>query len=297
MNQPDIICVGGIFIDDIVYPDGRTDMEILGGGVIHAAAGVSVWEERPGLFAIHGTNFPGALWQRIITDFDTQGLINLNIPQMRAWQLFEWNGKRTELHRVDIIEPFLTLPDINLLPEAYQQAKIFFLLSHADVLQTWRNKIPDQVIFWEPTQHLMHAEYAEEFRAAIPIPDIISPNLLEASNIYGFDNPDTLVDAMLEDGARIIALRMGEAGSLVATKDERHHIPAMPVAQIIDQTGAGNTYCGGFMVGYMRTGNIKQAGIYGAIAASFNLEHVGVLQLTEEIYETRAERLNYFKDS
>ncbi|MBN1201090.1 MAG: hypothetical protein JXJ20_04465, partial [Anaerolineae bacterium] len=91
-KPPDYVCVGGIIIDDIVLPNGETRMEVLGGGVVHAAAGIKIWDQRAGMVACAGKDLPDSARQRLARDFDLSGLIWLDLPQARAWQLFEWDG-------------------------------------------------------------------------------------------------------------------------------------------------------------------------------------------------------------
>ena len=62
-----------------------------------------------------------------------------------------------------------------------------------------------------------------------------------------------------------------------------HYIPAVAVGDVVDQTGAGNTYCGGFLVGYCREGDVVAAGCYGAAAASFTLEAVGCARIPHDL--------------
>lgn len=279
MVNPPFLCVGSIFIDDIVYPDGRTDMEILGGGGVHAAAGMCVWGERPGLVASIGTGVPQAAAARIYREFDTQGVLPLDFPQMRAWQVFEWDGKRTELFRVKEIDPFMRAPLPPDLPDSYRPAQAVHILRDASDFEIWRAAFPQATIFWEPEQMFMEPQNSAAFRAMLPQMHIVSPNVLEASLIYGFDDPQRLLDAMLADGVSVVALRMGELGSWVASAQERVHIPIVPVPEVVDVTGAGNSYCGGFLVGWQRTHDLTTAGCYGAVAASFALETVGVLNL------------------
>jgi len=134
----------------------------------------------------------------------------------------------------------------------------------------------------------MVPENAADFRDALPLAEIVSPNLLEASLIYGVKEPEQLLQKLLSDGARVVALRMGEQGSLLAQQGSSElihipavpvpiHIPAVPVPQVVDVTGAGNTYCGAFLVGWMRSKDLKTAGCYGTVASSFSVETVGVL--------------------
>lgn len=280
MERPAIVCVGSIIIDDIVLPDGVTRMGVLGGGVSHAAAGAAAWGERPGIVACVGRDLPAAARDRLARDFDLQGVIALDVPQARAWQVFEWDGRRTEIFRVDVLEPFLTDPQPEHVPGAYEGARGLHLLRPASDVAGWRARFPAATILWEPSQHFMVAGHLPQFRAALPLVDIVSPNSLEAGLIYGLDDPADLVRAMLDDGARVVALRQGADGSLAARADQPGliHLPAVPVAEIVDQTGAGNAYCGGFLAGWLATGgDLLAAACYGGTAASFALEVTGVL--------------------
>jgi 2-dehydro-3-deoxygluconokinase len=84
------------------------------------------------------------------------------------------------------------------------------------------------------------------------------------------------VDALLHFGAPAAALRMGAAGSLVATAAERRTIPALPVETIVDATGAGNAYCGGLAVGLAETGDLFQAAeCYAVVSAARALRQFG----------------------
>ncbi len=284
--------IGGLFIDDIVFPDGRTTMNVLGGGCIHAAAAIALWDERAGLATIIGNNLDPGIRARLERDFDTTGLITVPYPQARAWQLFEWDGKRTELWRVDTMDPFLHDPQPENVSPAYDDARGVFLLRDTTGIEAWRARYPKAVLFWEPTQHYMLPENTDGYRAALPVPDIVSPNLLEARLIYGDLEPDALIDTMLSDGAKVVALRMGEDGSLVANSTARVRVPAVDVPEIVDVTGAGNTYCGGFLHGYVSSGgNLRTAGYFGAVAASFALERIGVIDPTEIDRSVRDARL------
>jgi sugar/nucleoside kinase (ribokinase family) len=285
------VSIGGVFIDDIVYPDGRTIMEVLGGGATHAAAGMTVWDVRPGVVISVGNDLSSTVESRFDRDFDTTGLHRLPYPQARAWQLFEWDGRRTELYRVETMDPFINEPYPEHVPDAYTDAQFVYMLRDAVSLPDWQAKFPNAELFWEPLQQYMVPENAAEFREYVHLPAIVSPNLLEAQLVYGLETADALLDAMLTDGAKIVALRMGENGSIVADANQRFHIPAVPVNKVIDQTGAGNTYCGAFLVGWGNSRDSRVAGEHGAVAASFAIEQVGVLEQFDTA--TRDSRLRW----
>jgi sugar/nucleoside kinase (ribokinase family) len=121
---------------------------------------------------------------------------------------------------------------------------------------------------------------------------IFSPNMQEAVSLVGPGEPHELIQKMVNAGAGIIALRQGEIGTTVHRADtgETRHIPAFKTA-VVDPTGAGNAFCGGFVAGWVKTGDICTAGLYGAVAASFLVEQVGLPQSGLDLVETAQKRL------
>jgi len=286
---PRMVGVGAVFIDDIVLPSGQTYMGQLGGGVVHGLMGAAVWGERPGINAVVGRDLPDEVSRRLEQYFDTRGLIRLDIPQIRAWQLFEEDGTRRELYRVAEVAPFIAGAQPAHLPEAYRASQGFYLLQGFEGIQAWCKWIRGMIL-WEPLQQVMIPGNRDKIRSVLYdyAITILSPNLVEAQAVYGGLSPEALVAAMLDDGARIVALRMGDEGSLLGhwENGECWHIPAVAVKQAIDQTGAGNTYCGAFLWGLLNDKTLVESGAAGAVAASFCIEGVGVVNPNQiSIYE------------
>ncbi len=282
VQSPRLVGIGAVFIDDIVLPSGQTYMARLGGGVVHALMGASIWDERPGIVATVGQGLPDESAARLHRHLDTRGLVQLAIPQIRAWQLFEEDGTRRELYRVQETLPFIRGAQPEHFPVDYAQSQGFYLLQGTEEIRRWRSVLTG-LILWEPLQQIMTAENASSIRAVLRDChiDVVSPNLVEAQAIYGKLSPDELVNAMLTDGARCVALRMGASGSVVANQDgKRYQIDVVPIPEIIDQTGAGNTYCGGLLAGLIQKKSLREAGAMAAVSASFCLEQVGVLDPT-----------------
>lgn len=291
---PRIVGVGAIFIDDIVLPDGRTHMGQPGGGVLHALMGAALWDERPGIVALVGQGLPDAVRALLEAHFDTRGLVSLPIPQIRAWQIFEDDGTRRELFRVRETEPFTRGAQPQHLPDVYRGSQGFYLLQGFEGIRAWSQTL-NGLVLWEPLQQAMLPENREQMRAALRECriDAISPNLAEAQAIYGALTPDELLTAFFDDGAPLVALRMGERGSLLGRRatGERLHIPAVPVARVVDQTGAGNTYCGGLLCGLVNGRTLAQAGAAAAVSASFCVEEVGAMQANTINWAERDRRL------
>ena len=293
MTATEFIAIGSIIIDDIVYPDGRTSMGVLGGGGCHAAYGMAFAGEKPGLVGLVGEDLPADIRARLEGDFDTGGLAWTHHPQMRGWQIFEWNGVRNEIFRVEVIEPFMIHPRADSADVPYDSVRGLTLLREAEYVEGWRQRFPEAVLLWEPTRAFMLDGDRAAFAAGIPQADIVSPNLHEAQTMYGVEDEVEIMRRLLGDGVKIAVLRMGERGSLAARQGdgEAYFIPAVAVAEVVDQTGAGNTYCGGFLVGYCRRGDVAEAGCYGAAAASFTLESIGCARAPAGLEAEWARRL------
>ncbi len=291
---PDFLAIGSVIIDDIVYPDGRASMGVLGGGGAHAAYGMALAGERPGLVALVGEDLPADIRERFTRDFDARGLVSTHYPQARGWQIFEWNGLRNEIFRVDVVEPFMygPAPDDPGIP--FQAARGFTLLRGPEHVAGWRKRFPGAMLLWEPVRVFMLSADQPAFLRGLAASDIVSPNLHEAQTMYDVQDEREVMRRMLADGAQVAALRMGESGSLVARAGDSHawHIPAVSLPELVDQTGAGNTYCGAFLVGLAQSGDLVRAGCYGAAAASFALEHVGCAQIPADLADQWRWRLD-----
>lgn len=293
VSAPAYACAGTIILDDIVYPDGRTEMAVLGGGGTHAVAGMNVWGVIPGLLGAIGNDLPEAIAARLERMCDSRGVIRLEMPQLRAWQIFEWDGRRTEIFRDEAMLPYLSVPPAHDAPSAYDGVRAIHVLRKAGAMREYRARYPQATLLWEPEQSYMLAKNRDEFVAALQTPDIVTPNALEASLIYGEHDPLVLLRRLLEGGAQVAVLRLGAEGSIAGTRGDSRilRVPVVPAREIVDVTGAGNTYGGAFLAGWHETHDLMLAASYGAVAASFCIEQLGVLDYTADQDAERAERL------
>jgi sugar/nucleoside kinase (ribokinase family) len=153
------------------------------------------------------------------------------------------------------------------------------------------------VLLWEPWQILYQPENLADFSRVAPLFDIISPNTTEVREMIAESDPEQQAKILFGCGVRCLALRLGAAGSLVGTAAQLHHIPAAP-AQVVDETGAGNSYCGGFVVGYVESGGTAlTAGHYGAVSATFALAQLGLARLGPDATLVAQERLREIEDN
>ncbi len=293
----EFVSIGSIVIDDIVNAKGHSNMGVLGGGGSHAVAGMRVWHERTALASVIGQGFPPQAWDTLQTLADTRGLVRRNVPQPRAWQLFEPDGARHEVFRTD----FDTFRQIPIRPEEYPAE---FAPARGVYLQTataaeaiaWADRLrqlnPDVVLLWEPWEIIYIPENLAGFSEAAPLFDIVSPNTTEVGWMLEEMSPEKQAAMLFAHGVQCLALRMGAAGSLAGIHGDLHPIPAVN-APVVDETGAGNSYCGGFLAGYVLSGgNALTAGRYGAVSATFALAQLGLARLGPETTKVARRRLN-----
>ncbi len=303
------LSIGSIIIDDIVMPDGRKKIGILGGGLTHAAMGMRVWTDQVGLVSSVGGDFDKDLIALLKTYFDTTGIcINQAVPTPRAWQVFDEDGTRHETFQTDFTQMAACIPKHDDLPVNYSEFSGIHLQCPPHEVAWWVRALrthgcceasdQHQVILWEPWDEFCIPENQALFKQNSMQVDIVSPNLREARILTGLKGPLEIMRELRDYGARIVALRMAEAGSLVMDQDGViTAVPAYPVNQIVDVTGAGNAYCGGFVVGYARTGDVPKAGWYGGVSASLALHQFGALYPLDGLDQEANTRLNWYRKS
>jgi sugar/nucleoside kinase (ribokinase family) len=272
-----------LIIDDIVFPDGRTVMGALGGGGPQTAFGMKLWADRVGLVGGVGSDLPAdtQAWLEAM-GIDAAGLRYASQwPTPRAWQILEADGRRTQVWRIPGPAIGAQLArSLDRLPPAYQLARGFHMGLHPeeanlDFIRILRQK--GAVVSIEPFRPAARPLAQAELQALLSAGQIFSPNEAEAQSLVSSGQPLELIQRLVKAGAEIVALRRGASGAIVHRADtgETWSIPAAETS-VVDSTGAGNAFCGGFLAGWVQTGNLLTAGLYGAVSASFLVEQVGL---------------------
>lgn len=296
------VVVGNIIIDDIVLPDGTVQMNTLGGGGTHALMGTRAWGTTVAFVSAIGHDFPTEHWERLsASGVDLSGVQRRQLPTPRAWQLFETDGQRTEVFRT----PFEDLQRLEArpadFPQAYAGARgAYIMCDRPGSLHSWVAHLRHMgvsLILWEPSAYLMSPQQRTDFASALPKVDIISPDLESAARLYENTNPQELALTMHQDGAQVVALRMGKRGSLVSERGGPAYVVPIWPAQVVDVTGAGNAYCGGLLVGYAESNDAYTAGLYGAVSASFAVEQFGPIVWRPNLPQEAARCLDMLKRS
>ena len=287
----------GIILDDLERADGLNRYGLLGGGGPQSAFGMRLWSESVGLVARVGADLPASAWEWLrASGVDAAGVAVTAWPTLRALQRLDQAGRRHHTWRVPpagiAAQLQRTVAD---LPADYGLARGWHLGLHPDE-PNWD--------FLAGLKALGGLVSVETFRpAAVPLSpealrrlleaaDVFSPNALSAQSLVGAVEPEAVAARLLAAGASVLALRLGANGSLVAEArtGRAAWIPALAVT-VVDALGAGNAYCGAFLTGWSETGDLLEAGLRGAAAASVIIEHFGVPVVTSDLRQLAQGRL------
>lgn len=271
-------------------------MGMLGGGGAQTAFGMRLWSPHVGLIAGVGLDYEHEVrtWLKE-SEIDTSGLRISETPTVRAWQLLEFDERRTQAWRVPAPVIGMQLQrSMSYLPSQYQKARGFHYGIHPeDPDLGFMDALREQggLLSIEPFKPADRIPTSRALKNILSRIDIFSTNLLEARSLVGERDALSCLHSLLEAGASVVALRLGSQGSLIGERDSGRivQIPAVR-AQVIDPVGAGNAYCGGFLVGWVETQQMVTAGVYGSVAASFLVETIGVPVIDQEIMAESRQR-------
>lgn len=292
-----LIIIGTVAFDAIETPFGKTD-KIVGGAATYASLAASYFYNKTKIVAVIGDDF-GKL---NIDAFKDHG-IDIEGLQIKAGEKsFFWSGKYhndmnsrdtlvTELNVLEQFDP--------LIPESYQDCEYLMLgnltpVVQSTVIKRLKNRpkliVLDTMNFW---MDIMMPDLLETIKQV----DVLTINDAEARQLSGEYSLVRAAKKILTMGPKYLIIKKGEHGALLFHEDKIFSAPALPLADVFDPTGAGDTFAGGFIgymakVGTVNFNNMKNAIIFGSALASFCVEKFGterIMNLTAEEIELRVQ--------
>jgi sugar/nucleoside kinase (ribokinase family) len=276
--------LGNFTIDDVVLPDGTTSTGQLGGNAVYGALGAAIWRPRVGMAARIGPDLPEPHVRRLAHAGLALHLVPVPVPSIHNWVRYETGDVRrmgiwadSGSHADQSIRP----DELPLVPwrvdachvapmPPWIQADLVRSLRHAGVRLVSLDPHDDHVVGHEA-----------ELLGLLALVDAFLPSRKEARQLFGRDDPDAAARAFTAAGPRAVVIKLGPEGSLVCGPDGIvRHVPAAP-ARVVDPTGAGDAYCGGFLAAYAGRPDALAAACHGAVSASFAVERRGALDLVD----------------
>ena len=296
-----LLIVGTVAFDAIETPFGKTD-KILGGAATFIGLAASNFEIESAIVSVVGDDFP----EHHLNLLKDRNIDISAIEIVEGGKTFFWKGKyMNDLNVRETLDTQLNvLADFNpVVPEEYRSSEILMLGNlhpsvQLSVIEQMDNKpaltVLDTMNFW---MNNTPEELAEVIRKV----DVITINDEEARQLSGEYSLVNAAEKIHGMGPEYVVIKKGEHGALLFHKENIFFAPALPLREIFDPTGAGDTFAGGF-AGYLAATedysfeNMKNAVIHGSNLASFSVEKFGTERMEDLERAEINTRLQQFKD-
>ena len=298
MNK--LLIVGTVAFDAIETPFGKTD-KILGGAATYIGLSASHFNVKSGIVSVVGEDFP----QEYLDMLSARNIDISGIEIVKGGKTFFWSGKyHNDLNSRDtLITELNVLADFNpVVPQEFKDSDGVMLgnlhpLVQSSVLNQMTSKtklvVLDTMNFWMDCA-------LPELLEVIKRVDVITINDEEARQLSGEYSLVKAAAKIHTMGPKYVVIKKGEHGALLFHNKEVFFAPALPLEEVFDPTGAGDTFAGGFS-GYINQSenisfnNMKNAIIQGSNLASFCVEKFGTERMESLQKEEVQERLQQFK--
>lgn len=293
-----LLTVGSVAFDAIETPFGKTD-KIIGGAGTYIALSAAFFEQNQKIVSVVGDDFP----KEMLATLAAKGVDLGGLQIKEGEKTFFWSGRYhndmntrdtlvTELNVLENFDP--------IIPESYQGVDYLILGNLSPQVQrtvierlTTRPKLiaMDTMNFWMDIA-------LDELKKTIKLVDVLIINDEEARQLSGEYSLAKASKVIREMGPKYLIIKKGEHGALLFNEDKMFFAPALPLEDVFDPTGAGDTFAGGF-IGYLAStddisfDNMKRGIINGSAMASFCVEKFGtekLLNITKQDIENRIEQ-------
>jgi len=291
-----IVVVGSVALDSIETPSGRAD-EVLGGSAAYFAVAASYFAP-VNVVAVVGEDFPEEAKAALVSS-----TINLDRLEVHPGRTFRWSGRYHEnLNMRDTLDLQMNVVAdfAPQLPEHYRQTPFVFLGNIDPGLQS---RVLDQLaqprlIGCDTISHWIENE-RPALEAVLKRVDVLIINDEEAQMISGEHNVVRAAHQILTMGPKMVLVKRGEYGVLLFSPQSVFAVPAFPLEEVCDPTGAGDSFAGGFL-GYLAESNdvseagLRKAIVYGSVVASFTVEDFSLRRLQSLTHDDIEQRYRQF---
>lgn len=288
-----LLVVGTVAFDAIETPFGKTD-KILGGAATYISLAASYYTKNINLISVVGGDFPASHIEMLNKHHvNTDGL-----QILKDQKTFFWAGKyHNDMNTRDTITTELNvLETFNpVVPESYQNCEFLMLGNlmpklQQQVIKQLKNRpkliVLDTMNFWMDIA-------LNDLKETLTMVDVLTINDSEARQLSGEYSLVKAAQKILAMGPKYLIIKKGEHGALLFNKEQVFFAPALPLEDVFDPTGAGDSFAGGF-IGYLAEtkdisfDNMKRAIIFGSATASFCVEKFG----TENLVSLSADQVD-----
>ncbi|HTN20316.1 MAG TPA: PfkB family carbohydrate kinase [Pelobium sp.] len=287
-----LVVIGTVAFDAIETPFGKTD-KIVGGAATYASLAASYLYKKTKIVAVVGDDFH----KEDIKEIESHGIDVEGLQIKEGEKSFFWAGKyHNDMNSRDtLVTELNVLADFDpIIPASYQDCEYLMLGNLTPQIQRTvikrLNKRPKLIVM--DTMNFWMDIAMDDLLETIKMVDVLTINDAEARQLSGEYSLVKAAKKILEMGPKYLIIKKGEHGALLFHGNQVFSAPALPLAEVFDPTGAGDTFAGGFIgylakVGTINFSNMKNAIIFGSALASFCVEKFG----TEKIKNLSQEEI------
>lgn len=296
-----LLAVGTVAFDAIETPFGKTD-KILGGAATYIGLSASVMKTDVSLVSVIGGDFP----QEYLDMMNAKGINTDGVEKIENGKTFFWSGRyHNDLNSRDTL-----VTELNVLenfdpkiPASAKDAEVLLLGNLHPAVQLAvlerMEKRPGLVIL--DTMNFWMDHTWDLLMEVISKTDVITINDEEARQLSGEYSLVKAAQKIHEMGPKFVIIKKGEHGALLFSEGKVFAMPAMPLEEVFDPTGAGDTFAGGFAAYLVKKEDfsfeaMKSGLIVGSAMASFTVEKFGTERLQQITEQEMLHRINQFKE-
>jgi len=296
-----ILIVGTVAFDAIETPFGKTD-KIIGGAATYICLSSSFFTKNLNLVSVVGEDFPNSAIEML----KNHNVCTKGLQIKKGEKTFFWSGRyHNDMNTRDTLDTQLNVLESfdPVVPEEYKECDFLML---GNLMPLVQKKVLDQMkkrpkLIVMDTMNFWLDNFLEELLDSLKEVDVLTINDEEARQLSGEYSLVKAAKVILEMGPKYLIIKKGEHGALLFSDKEVFFAPALPLEDVFDPTGAGDSFAGGF-IGYLeKTDDIsfesmKRGVIHGSAMASFCVEKFGTKRLEELTNKDVAKRLQEFVD-
>ncbi len=296
-----LLVVGTVAFDSIETPFGKVDKTV-GGAATYIALSASSFTKDIEIVSVIGEDFP----DETIKEFHKRKIDTTGLQVMKGQKSFYWAGKyHTDMNSRDtLVTELNVLADFDpIVPAGHKNADFLMLGNLTPMVQQkvikQMSKRPKLIVM--DTMDYWMSSMPKELAETISMVDVLTINDAEARQLSGEYSLVKAAQKILKMGPKYLIIKKGEHGALLFNEDRVFFAPALPLEEVFDPTGAGDSFAGGF-IGFMDKtkdisfDNMKRAIIFGSAIASFCVEKFGIQRLLEISKKDLEERVHEFVD-
>lgn len=331
--QERYVVAGGLRADYLITREGEVRNSVMGGNALYAASGAVVWAEQVAVWGRVGQNYPQEWISRLNRHgIGTDGIRRIEGSQdHRTFYAYQPDGRRVDTHperhyarvgeplprdlrgyshstpgqddplvydplavrRADWTAQFDGVKAIHLAPMPIH--------SHADLIPFLQGKGNIQITV-DPGERYMKPDLSDHIRKYLPLIDAFLPSEQEMATLFeGRLDFESSVRTLGDWGARLVVIKRGARGVMIYQPRVERFVSLTPFHErgdrrVVDVTGAGDAFCGGFMIGLSQAGDPIHAARLGLVSASLTVEGYGALYPLSTPSEIRKERLRILEN-